>query len=450
MKKTYTSRTRLTVVCVAAGLLVSGLLYAFKSTDTASEGQAIASVKEAYAIPALLERDKNLSYDEFIKIREKFDKLSDDYKKDPANLESLIKLAEIYIFEARVTGQHPYYYGAALTTLDELIANSKKLTPDQHFNALFYKATVQLSQHNFNEALETGRKALALNNVNSGIYGVMVDANVEIGNYAEAVKYSDKMISIRPDLRSYSRISYLREIYGDMPGSISSMKMAIDAGAPYSEYKCWTIVTMGKLYEDHNNLDSASAYYQFALKERENYPFGIAGLASIEAKKGNYAKADSLYIQALKVLPEISFSIARARIYKETGKTAEMNRLVKEIETMFREDMNSGHNMNLEYAQFLNEFKQDYDSALALGLQELQKRPNNIDVNRLLAFTYYAKGDMENAGKHADIAMKTNKQDSELYCIAGLAKNDKKLVARSFKIDQYQDHYFVENAKRML
>jgi tetratricopeptide (TPR) repeat protein len=278
----------------------------------------------------------------------------------------------------------------------------------------------------------------------------LVDANVEIGNYAEAVKYSDKMISIRPDLRSYSRISYLREIYGDLPGSIASMKLAINAGAPYSEYKCWSIVTMGKLYEDHNMLDSAAAYYTFATQERENYPFGLAGLAGIEAKKGNYARADELYVKALETLPEISFTIARARLAKQQGKTAETTKLVEEIETMFKEDIASGHNMNLEYAQFLLEFRKDHDQAIALGMQEYAKRTNNIDVNRMLAFACYAKGDLKNAEKHVDIALKTGKQDAETYCIAGLVKKDKNLIRKSFTIDPYQDHSFVAEAKRML
>jgi tetratricopeptide (TPR) repeat protein len=228
------------------------------------------------------------------------------------------------------------------------------------------------------------------------------------------------------------------------------MKMALNAGAPYSEYKCWTIVTMGKLYEDHNQLDSAAGYYRFATQERENYPFGLAGLASIEAKKGNYAKADSLYVKALSVLPEISFTIARARLYKQQGMAAELNKTVAEAEQMFHEDIASGHNTNLEYAQFLIEFKKDYDQAIALGTKELQKRPNNIDVNRMLAFAYYGKGDLANAAKYADNAMKTHKQDADTYCIAGLAKHDKKLVQQSFTIDHYQDHAFVGDAKKML
>lgn len=429
-------------------LLVSSSL--ISSCSSSEEEEEVVVVKKGFQIPQLLEREKDLSYDEFLQIKEKFNKLSFEAENEKTKIESLIKLSEIYIYEARVTGEHPYYYNAALVTLNETLKDTTKMTADQHFTALFYKSTVQLSQHKFNEALVTGEKALALNNTNSGIYGVLVDANVEIGNYEEAVKNCDKMISIRPDLRSYSRISYLREIYGDMKGSIKSMEQAIEAGAPYSEYKCWTIVTMGKMLENHNQLDSAMAYYQFSAKERANYPFGIAGMASVEGKLGNYKKADSLYTVALNAVPEISFIMDQAKLYKKQGKNAEMKRLIPRIESMFQEDIESGHNVNMEFAFFLLDFKKDFKRALDLGLKEYKLRPNNIDVNRLLAFAYFANGDKENAAKHIQIAMKTNKQEGDLYCISGLINNDKKQIKKAFSIDPYQDHLFVERAKKMI
>lgn len=443
-RNTYTIYT----ICFTALVLFSGLVSSCGSPKV--EDEPVAVIQQGFQIPQLLEREKDLSYDEFLKIKEKFNKLSFEAENEKTKYESLIKLSEIYIYEARVTGEHPYYYNAALVTLNETLKDTTKLTTDQHFTALFYKSTVQLSQHKFNEALVTGKKALALNNVNSGIYGVLVDANVEIGNYKDAVTNCDKMVSLRPDLRSYSRISYLREIYGDLKGSIASMGQAIEAGAPYSEYKCWTIVTMGKMLENHNQLDSAMAYYQFSTRERANYPFGIAGIASIEGKRGNYAKADSLYRVALKQVPEISFMLDRAKLYQVQGKTEKVKELMPQIESMFKEDLESGHNVNMEYGFFLLDFKKDFNGALARGLKEYKLRPNNIDVNRLLAFAYYAKGDKANALKHIQIAMKTNKQDADLYCISGLINNDKAQIKKSFKIDPYQDHLYADRARKII
>ena len=64
---------------------------------------------------------------------------------------------------------------------------------------------VLLSQHHFSDGLAMANQAVAINSYNAFVYGLVIDGNVETGNYDEAVKNSDKMVSIRPDLSSYSQ-----------------------------------------------------------------------------------------------------------------------------------------------------------------------------------------------------------------------------------------------------
>ena len=92
-----------------------------------------------------------------------------------------------------------------------------------NFDALVYKSLLYMSQHHFADGLTVAQQAQKINPYNAYIYGLMVDGNVEMGHYDSAVKYADKMVSIRPDLTSYSRISYLREIFGDYKGAIDAM-----------------------------------------------------------------------------------------------------------------------------------------------------------------------------------------------------------------------------------
>ncbi len=228
------------------------------------------------------------------------------------------------------------------------------------------------------------------------------------------------------------------------------MVRAVKAGAPYSEYKCWALVTLGKLYEDHGSLDSALICYDIAMDERENYPFAIAGKARVQAKKGDRQQAEATYKEALAMLPEIGFNIELAELKLQEGDQATVDKMVAEIETMFKEDIESGHNMNLEFAQFLYTFKGDYKKALELGLEEYKNRPNNIDVNKLLAFVYYGMDDLEKAKKHVDIALRTGKKDADLICISGLINKDKATVQQAFAINPYQGHHFVDKAKAYL
>ena len=95
--------------------------------------------------------------------------------------------------------------------------------PDD-FNALVFKSLIFLSQHHFSDGLVTAEQARKINPDNAYVYGILVDANVELGNYKEAVAMSDKMQALKPSLESYSRASYLREIYGDYDGAIAAMK----------------------------------------------------------------------------------------------------------------------------------------------------------------------------------------------------------------------------------
>src|SRR6185369_13741394 len=110
-----------------------------------------------------------------------------------------------------------------------------------------------------------------INPYNSFIYGVECDALVELGKYDEAIKAGDKMVSVRPDIRSYSRISYLREIIGDYPGAIDAMKLALESGYPGLEQTEWVRTYLGRLYEITGKTQTAEAYYQQALTNRENF-----------------------------------------------------------------------------------------------------------------------------------------------------------------------------------
>jgi len=140
-----------------------------------------------------------------------------------------------------------------------------------------------------------------------------------MGNYKAAIENADKMVSIRPDMRSYSRISYLREIHGDYPGAIDAMKMAVDAGPPGDESTEWTRVQLGHLYENTGDLKSAEMSYLISLQYRPGYAYAIAGRARIAVAAGDYNKAIAYYQQADSLVNDYSFKDQLAELYSLTG-----------------------------------------------------------------------------------------------------------------------------------
>src|SRR4029453_1478680 len=100
---------------------------------------------------------------------------------------------------------------------------------------------------------------------------ILADAYVQLRDYDNAVRVLDEMVRLRPNLSSYSRISYIRELKGDTKGAVQAMQMAIQAGAPDAENTAWCIVQLGNLYLGSSRLAEAEAAYRAALRRFPDY-----------------------------------------------------------------------------------------------------------------------------------------------------------------------------------
>ena len=145
-------------------------------------------------------------------------------RENPNSVDAYAVLASLYVQKARDTGD-PSFYAKAQSVLDEAL----KRDP-QNVETLIGAGTLANARHLFREALQLGKQAKAINPTVPRIYGVIADAQTELGMYDQAVQTLQTMIDMRPDLSSYSRISYAREPHGDMEGAIESMQESVTAG----------------------------------------------------------------------------------------------------------------------------------------------------------------------------------------------------------------------------
>ena len=383
----------------------------FSCNFTASE--APDGRRQTIEIPKLLDRHPALRQDkEWETVQNYYVKYRQKLVLNPLDDEARLALAQLFINEARITGEHGHYYPAGLQVLDGIAL--EKADKDIRFRALSTMAGIQLSLHDFSAALETAEQAVAINPYNAQIYGALVDANVELGRYEQAVAMADKMVSIRPDLRSYARVSYLREIHGQVEGAIEAMEMAVAAGYPTYEETAWARLTLGKLYENYGSPEVAEQQYRAILAERPDYPFAIAALASLSADNQDYAEAEQMLKQACQIIPEYSFYETLAHIYQETGRQEDFNQTMETLWPMLKEDTESGHNMDLEYAKLYSDLLGDQDKALEYAVKEYQKRPDNIDVNQVLASIYQRRGDPSAAARYLEVATRTHSRQPGL------------------------------------
>ncbi|MES2849086.1 MAG: tetratricopeptide repeat protein [Bacteroidota bacterium] len=408
MKKNLLSIVLIVLFIGAAGFIV----IKYKS-DKGNKKAMIYSLLERKGIQANSEEWKT--------IKTSVEKLQAAVKANPGDKKSLTALANYMIMEARASGNYSYYDAAAMKYIDEVLA----IDPN-NFEGLCLKALVELSQHHFSDGLATAEKVRTVNPYSAFVYGILTDANVELGNYDSAVAAADQMMSIRPDLRSYARVSYLREIYGDYTGAVEVMQAAVDAGNPGDEATEWSRVQLGQLYENMGNLKTASMQYNLAANNRPGYPYPLAGLARIAVANKEYDKALSFYLQADSAINDLAFKEDIADVYRMMGmndKAADIsNKALNEMEAKAKAaitDNTVGHYSDKEMAEAYIK-NNSYDQAIEHALAEYNRRPNNIDVNETLAWAYFKKGENTKAQQYIQTALKTNSQNPRLLCRAGL------------------------------
>ncbi len=391
---------------------IAFIVSALTSSCNNSEAKLKAYVNEQnpLEIPDLLERNGELATAaEWSKTKEKTAELKAKLAAKPADIKTRLQLATIFITEQRITGEHHFYYPAI-----EKILNGVLSIEPKNFEATVYKASLRMSQHQFADAKKLAEEAKAINPDNAYVYGILVDANVELGNYDEAVAMSDKMQAIKPSLESYSRASYLREIYGDYPGAIEAMKLAVKAGLPGSEPQCWSLNVLGDLYYNTGNWAAAENAYAENLAIRPSYAPSMAGLAKVETKKKNYARALALLDSANAVMPQSSFEEQKADVYAAMGDTKKAMDKYAEVQKLLIADASSGHHsVSLELTKSFIKTNQ-WDSAKKYATMEYAIRPKNIDVNNELAWIAYNQKDNAKAKEYLKAALSTGSKNPEL------------------------------------
>jgi tetratricopeptide (TPR) repeat protein len=360
-------------------------------------------------------------------VKAKADELIKRLNNNPEDKKMLLTLTSLYVNEGRITGNLSYYNDAALKCTETVLKNDP-----ENFEALTFKSMILLSQHKFEDGLTVALQVQKKYPYNAFVYGLIIDGNVELGNYAAALEAADKMVSIRPDLRSYSRIAYLREIHGDIPGAIEAMKMAVDAGSPGDENTEWCRVQTGKLYEQLGKIKDAAMHYTIATDNRADYPYAMAGLARIAIAERDLPKAMSLYEKAFSLMPDHTFKEGMSEVYTLMGQGDKAKNVANEImEQMHKvsgnKDQNEDHEMAHAYMGVNN-----YEKALEYALKEYNRRPSNIEVNETVAIVYYKKGEYAKALPYIETALKTNCKNPELLSQAALiyAKSGDKVKAK--------------------
>lgn len=217
--------------------------------------------------------------------------------------------------EARETGDAGAYARAQHAFESALRRNPRDL------DALVGQGTLAMARHDFANGLAIAERARRLAPSALAPFPVLVDALVELGRYPEAERALQELVDRKPGLAAYARVSYLRELRGDLPGALEAMGYAVSAGAATPEGLAYVKTLEGTLQFNRGRLDRAASAYAAAGRAVPGFPAAEAGLARVDAAHGRLAAAITRLRDVVGRLPLPEYVVALGETELAAGRT---------------------------------------------------------------------------------------------------------------------------------
>lgn len=375
--------------------------------------------------------------------------LQETLARNPYATQAYSELGAAYLQKVREAAD-PSYYGKA----EGLFRKALERDP-RDFGALSGMGALALARHHFREALEWGERGAAVNRYNAGIYGVIGDAHLELGEYDQAFDAFQKMVDTRPDLASYARVSYARELLGDRAGALEQMQAAVNAGAAGGEARSWAFVQLGNLYFDGGELEQAQQSYQAALDNRGEYPYARAGLAKVYAAQGDYDRAIDVYTRLVQSIPLPEFVIALGDVYTAAGRPSEAAKQYDLVVAMQQLFQANGVDTDAELALFNADHRLDLTHTLELAQGAFDKR-SSVTVADTLAWTLYQTGNYRAAEQMINRALRLGTRHALMFFHASLIQhqlgNDAgalDFLERALKLNPHFSLLYADHAREL-
>jgi tetratricopeptide (TPR) repeat protein len=391
------------VVGLAAALLAVGTLLPTNGDDRPSDAEASGHGTNLLLAEGIAPRGLDTT---ITALEERVEGLPDDWR-------SWASLGLAYLQKNRVTADPSFYLKA-----EDALEHSLELNDTDNFQGMLGFGALALARHDFAEGLEWGRRAKVVNPYNAQVRGVIGDALVELGRYEAAGKAFQDMIDLRPDLSSYARVSYFRELHGDVAGAIEAMTSALDTGGS-AEDAAWAAYQLGELYFTSDRVAEAKHEFDRGASLAPDYFLPTVGRAKVAAARGNFRLATRLLSEVVDRYPAPEYVILLGDIYARAGQPEEAEiqyELVGAINKLYAAN---GVNTDLESALFDADHGVNLDDALSRARAEYRRR-ESIHVADALAWTLYAKERYREAKHFSRISLQLGTRDARLLFHAGM------------------------------
>jgi len=306
------------------------------------------------------------------------------------NYQIRIRLALAYLEHAQLVTNTDLYERASIH-IDRAGVFGE---PTADFYAL--RAQYALGVHNFNDAYADAAAAVQMDPYTARYYGILGDAEIELGQYESAADSYQIMVDLRPDYSAFTRIAYIRELFGDREGALAVLTQARNAVPPEPRQVAWLMTQQARLIAP-NDLTLAEKILESALSVDPGNDRVLAAQAAYAYFRDDVDTALSRAHEAFDASPSSVNAALLGDLYSLAGNTDAAEQQYTLTELAFESSQAKGVNIDYEYATFLSQRNRNDTLAASLNDTAFELRPDSLLVATTRARILYNENRFANA-----------------------------------------------------
>ncbi len=335
-------------------------------------------------------------------------------RRQTAYSDHWVRLGDALLQQTRTTLDFSQYANIELVYLE-----ARRLDP-KNTHALAGLAWAAGACHRFDDSIAWARLALAQDPDLPAAHGILGDAALELGRYAEAETHYQRMLDLKPDMGSYSRAAHLLSTQGNPKRAITLMRQALRAGGETAEHTAWCAAALAQLLCQEGAAPAALALISEQLPRAPQNPLLLSALGQAHAMLGDYPAAISTYENAAARAPQHHALAALHDLYLASGRTADATRMFDAVEALHRDllakKIQGGEG---QLARFYADAGQKIDAAIGLAETEYAHHQTAIAADTL-AWAYHRAGRHQDAAKLLPALLRIRVSDPAILYHAGL------------------------------
>ena len=364
-------------------------------------------------------------------------------KENPDRSQSYNDLALAYIRRVRETSDTSYYEQAQAA-----LQKSLQMSPE-NFEARKAEVMILLGRKEFTKALEL---ATALNKKTPDdvmVYGLVADADIELGDYNDAERAAQWMLDMRPgNVPGLLRGARLRRLFGDAEGAMDFYNQAYQQTPPtQTEDLAWILTQMADLQGSLGNLDGSEKLLRSALDKFPNYYVAVESLARLQLAEKKAAEAVRLLRERNSNFPTLESEYALAQAFEKAGQSAAADAAYSAFERAALARIGASENADVVLVHYYLDRGKNSGEALRIARLESARR-SDVATLDALAWALCANGQYREAQTQIGKVLATGVQEAAFFFHAGAiaARMSDRVAAAHFLSESLQLNSTSENA----